>query len=105
MKRIFLFLALVVLAVGVNAQGRYYYDSDKKYGFFSNWSLSPFAQASFLHGKTAFGAGGMALKQLDDIVRFRMEASVNGIKSTAPSWPDCSSTSWIGCISSPKAGQ
>jgi Outer membrane protein and related peptidoglycan-associated (lipo)proteins len=81
MKRILLFLALVVLAVGVNAQGRYYYDSDKKYGFFSNWSLSPFAQASFMNGKTAFGAGGMALKQLDDIVRFRMEASVNGIKS------------------------
>ena len=81
MKRIFLFLALVVLAVEVNAQNRYYYDSDKKYGFFSNWSLSPFAQASFMNGKTAFGAGGMALKQLDDHVRFRMEASVNGIKA------------------------
>lgn len=79
MKRIFLFLALVVLAVEVNAQNRYYYDSDKKYGFFSNWGLSPFAQASFMNGKTAFGAGGMALKQLDDHVRFRMEASVNGI--------------------------
>lgn len=71
--------ALVVLAVSVSAQNRYYYDSDKKYGFFSNWSLSPFAQASFMNGKTAFGAGGMALKQLDDHVRFRMEASVNGI--------------------------
>ena len=80
MKRIFLFLALVVLAVEVNAQNRYYYDRDKKYGFFSNWSLSPFAQASFMNGKTAIGAGGMALKQLDDHVRFRMEASVNGIK-------------------------
>ncbi len=71
--------ALALLAVSVSAQNRYYYDSDKKYGFFSNWSLSPFAQASFMNGKTAFGAGGMALKQLDDHVRFRMEASVNGI--------------------------
>lgn len=79
MKRIFLFFALALLAVSVSAQNRYYYDSDKKYGFFSNWSLSPFAQASFMNGKTAFGAGGMALKQLDDHVRFRMEASVNGI--------------------------
>ena len=33
-----------------------------------------------MNGKTAVGAGGMALKQLDDYVRFRMEASVNGIK-------------------------
>ena len=79
MKRILMVFALVVLAVSVSAQNRYYYDSDKKYGFFSNWSLSPFAQASFMNGKTAFGAGGMALKQLDDHVRFRMEASVNGI--------------------------
>ncbi len=71
--------ALALLAVSVSAQNRYYYDSDKKYGFFSNWGLSPFAQASFMNGKTAFGAGGMALKQLDDHVRFRMEASVNGI--------------------------
>lgn len=73
-------LALAFLAVSVNAQGRYYYDSSKKYGFFSNWYISPFAQASFLNGRTAVGAGGMALKQLDDHVRFRMEASVNGIK-------------------------
>lgn len=72
--------ALALLAVSVSAQNRYYYDSDKKYGFFSNWGLSPFAQASFINGKTAFGAGGMALKQLDDHVRFRMEASVNGIR-------------------------
>ena len=82
MKRTLMVFALALLAVSVSAQGRYYYDSDKKYGFFSNWSLSPFAQASFLNGKTAFGAGGMALKQLDDHVRFRMEASVNGIKAT-----------------------
>ena len=75
-------LALALLAVSVNAQGRYYYDSSHKYGFFSNCYISPFAQASFLNGKTAVGAGGMALKQLDDHVRFRMEASVNGIKST-----------------------
>ena len=80
MKRIFLFLALALLAVSVNAQNRYYYDSSKKYGFFSNWNISLFAQASFMNGKTAVGAGGMALKQLDDYVRFRMEASVNGIK-------------------------
>jgi outer membrane protein OmpA-like peptidoglycan-associated protein len=79
MKRILMVFALALLAVSVSAQNRYYYDSDKKYGFFSNWSLSPFAQASFMNGKTAFGAGGMALKQLDDHVRFRMEASVNGI--------------------------
>lgn len=82
MKRIFLFLALALLAVPADAQGRYYYDSSHKYGFLSNWYISPFAQASFLNGKTAVGAGGMALKQLDDHVRFRMEASVNGIKST-----------------------
>lgn len=72
--------ALVVLAVSVNAQNRYYYDRYKKYGFFSNWYVSPFAQASFLNGKIAPGVGGMALKQLDDHVRFRVEASVNGIK-------------------------
>ena len=82
MKKILMVLALALLAVSVNAQGRYYYDSSHKYGFFSNWYISPFAQASFLNGKTAVGAGGMALKQLDDHVRFRMEASVNGIKST-----------------------
>ena len=80
MKRIFLFFALALLAVSVSAQNRYYYDSGRKYGFFSNWKLSPFAQASFMNGKTAVGAGGMALKQLDDYVYFRMEASVNGIK-------------------------
>ena len=92
MKRIFLFLALALLAVSADAQGRYYYDSSHKYGFFSNWYISPFAQASFLNGKTAVGAGGMALKQLDDHVRFRMEASVNG-------------TSSIGCTCLPKAAQ
>ena len=80
MKRIFLFLALALLAVSVNAQNRYYYDRSKKYGLFSNWNIDPFAQVSFMNGKTAVGAGGMALKQLDDYVRFRMEASVNGIK-------------------------
>lgn len=80
MKRIFLFFALALLAVSVSAQNRYYYDSGRKYGFFSNWKLSPFAQASFMNGKTAVGAGGMALKQLDDLVYFRMEAAVNGIK-------------------------
>lgn len=80
MKRIFLFLALALLAVSVSAQNCYYYDSGKKYGFFSNWKLSPFAQMSFMNGQNALGAGGMALKQLDDLVYFRMEASVNGIK-------------------------
>lgn len=80
MKRFLIVFALVVLAVSVNAQNRYYYDRYKKYGFFSNWYVNPFAQASFMNGKTAIGAGGMALKQLDDHVRFRMEASVNGIK-------------------------
>lgn len=80
MKRIFLFFALALLAVSVSAQNRYYYDSGKKYGFFSNWKLSPFAQMSFMNGQNALGAGGMALKQLDDLVYFRMEASVNGIK-------------------------
>ncbi len=73
--------ALALLAVSVSAQNRYYYDSGKKYGFFSNWKLSPFAQMSFMNGQNALGAGGMALKQLDDHVRFRMEASVNGIKA------------------------
>ena len=80
MKRIFLFLALVVLAVEVNAQNRYYYDSDKKYGFFSNWRLGPFGQASFLNGKTDVGIGGIGLKQMDDYCFFRAEASINGIK-------------------------
>jgi len=80
MKRIFLSLALALLAVSVSAQNRYYYDRSRKYGLFSNCYISPFAQASFMNGKTAVGAGGMALKQLDDYVRFRMEASVNGIK-------------------------
>ena len=80
MKRIFLFLALAFLAVSVSAQNRYYYDRSRKYGLFSNCYINPFAQASFMNGKTAVGAGGMALKQLDDCIRFRMEASVNGIK-------------------------
>lgn len=80
MKRIFLFLALALLAVTATAQNRYYYDSSKKYGFFSNWKLTPFAQVSFMNGKTDVGAGGMAWKQLDDHVYFRMEASVNGFK-------------------------
>ena len=80
MKRIFLFLALVVLAVSVSAQNRYYYDSDKKYGFFSNWRLGPFGQASFLNGKTDVGIGGIGLKQMDDYCFFRAEASINGIK-------------------------
>lgn len=80
MKRFLLVIALAIMTVSVSAQGRYYYDSSHKYGFFSNWNISPFAQASFMNGKTAVGAGGMALKQLEDCVRFRMEASVNGIK-------------------------
>ena len=80
MKRFLLVIALAIMAVSVSAQNRYYYDRSKKYGFFSNWYINPFAQALFMNGKTAVGAGGMALKQLDDYVRFRMEASVNGIK-------------------------
>lgn len=80
MKRILFVLALAFLAVSVSAQNRYYYDSGRKYGILSNCKLIPFGQASFMNGQTAMGAGGMALKQLDDLVHFRMEASINGIK-------------------------
>ena len=79
MKKIFLFIALIALSVTVSAQGRSY-DSSHKYGFFSNWNVGLFGQASFYNGATAFGAGGLALKQLDDYCRLRAEASVNGIK-------------------------
>lgn len=80
MKKIFLFIALIALSVTVSAQGRYYYDSSHKYGFFSNWNVGLFGQASFYNGATSVGAGGIALKQLDDYCRFRAEASINGFK-------------------------
>lgn len=80
MKRILIVMALALLAVTVSAQSRYYYDSERKYGFFSNWNVGLFGQASFYHGTTSVGAGGLALKQLDDYCRFRAEVAVNGIK-------------------------
>lgn len=81
MKKIFLFIALIALSVTVSAQGRYY-DSSHKYGFFSNCNIGLFGQASFYNGATSFGAGGFALKYLDDYCRFRAEASANGFKAT-----------------------
>lgn len=80
MKKFLLFAALVLLTASLGAQSRYNYDSAHKYGFFSNWRLGPFGQASFLNGKTDVGIGGIGLKQMDDYCFFRAEASINGIK-------------------------
>ena len=80
MKRIFLFLALTVLAVSVSAQNRYYYDSGKKYGFLSNWTLGVSGQYSNQHGVSNVGIGALATKRVGDYWRLRYEASVNGLR-------------------------
>lgn len=80
MKRIFLFLALVVLAVEVNAQNRYYYDSSKKYGFLSNWTIGVSGQYSNQHGASNVGITALATKRVGDYWRLRYEASINGLR-------------------------
>ena len=80
MKRIFLFLALVVLAVSVSAQGRYYYDSSHKYGFFSNWTLGVAGQYANQHGVSDIGISALATKRVGDFWRLRYVASINGLK-------------------------
>ena len=80
MKRIFLFLTLVVLAVSVSAQGRYNYDSGHKYGFFSNWTLGVAGQYANQHGVSDIGISAMATKRVGEFWRLRYEASINGLK-------------------------
>lgn len=80
MKRIFLFIALVVLAVGASAQGRYNYDSGHKYGFFSNWTLGIAGQYANQHGVSDIGISALATKRVGDFWRLRYEASINGLK-------------------------
>ena len=81
MKRIFLFLALALLAVSVSAQqNRYYYDSSKKYGFFSNWTLGVAGQYSNQHGMSNVGISALATKRVGDYWRLRYEAGINGLQ-------------------------
>jgi outer membrane protein OmpA-like peptidoglycan-associated protein len=80
MKRIFLFLALALLAVSVSAQNRYYYDSGKKYGFLSNWTLGVSGQYSNQHGVSNVGITALATKRVGDYWRLRYEASINGLR-------------------------
>ena len=81
MKRIFLSLALALLAVSVSAQqNRYYYDSSKKYGFFSNWTLGVAGQYSNQHGVSNVGISALATKRVGDYWRLRYEAGINGLQ-------------------------
>ena len=73
-------MALALLAVSVNAQGRYYYDSSKKYGFLSNWTLGVSGQYSNNHGVSNVGLQALATKRVGDFWRLRYEASINGMK-------------------------
>ncbi len=82
MKRIFLSLALALLAVSVSAQGRYNYDSSHKYGFFSNWTLGVSGQYSNQHGVSNVGISALATKRVGDYWRLRYEASISGLKQT-----------------------
>lgn len=59
-------LALALLAVSVNAQGRYYYDSSKKYGFLSNWTIGVSGQYSNNHGVSNVGISALATKRVGD---------------------------------------
>lgn len=81
MKRIFLFLALALLAVSVSAQNRYYYDSGFKYGLFSNWTIGVAGQYSNLQGKSNVGISALATKRIGDFWRLRYSATVNGLKA------------------------
>lgn len=81
MKRIFLSLALALLTVSVSAQqNRYYYDSGKKYGFFSNWTLGVSGQYSNQAGVSNVGISALATKRVGDFWRLRYEATINGLK-------------------------
>ena len=81
MKRIFLFLALALLAVTVNAQSRSYnYDSSKKYGFFSNWTLGVSGQYSNQAGVSNVGINALATKRIGDYWRLRYEGSISGLQ-------------------------
>lgn len=80
MKRIFLSLALALLAVSVNAQNRYPYDSGKKYGFFSNWSLGVSGQYSNQAGVSNVGISALATKRVGDYWRLRYEGSISGLQ-------------------------
>lgn len=80
MKRIFLSLALALLAVSANAQSRQIYDSDFKYGFFSNWTLGVSGQYSNQHGVSNVGISALATKRVGDYWRLRYEAGINGLQ-------------------------
>lgn len=81
MKRIFLSLALALLAVSVSAQqNRYYYDSGKKYGFFSNWTLGVSGQYSNQAGVSNVGISALATKRVGDYWRLRYEGSISGLQ-------------------------
>lgn len=80
MKRIFLFLALALLAVSADAQGRYYYDSSHKYGFFSNWTLGVSGQYSNQAGVSNVGLQALATKRVGDYWRLRYECGISGLQ-------------------------
>lgn len=82
MKRIFLVMALALLAVMVSAQNRYYYDSDHKYGLLSNWTLGVSGQYGYQNGKSNVGINALATKRIGDFWRLRYSASINGLKPT-----------------------
>lgn len=82
MKRFLFIIALsMAVALSAQAQSRKSYQFDPAHnGVLSNWNIGVFGQGSFYHGTTNFGIGGFATKQLDDYLRFRAEAAINGLK-------------------------
>lgn len=79
MKKFLLLAALAFLVASASAQNRYYYDSDKKYSLFSNWTVGVFGQYSNQHGVSDVGIGALATKRIGDFWRLRYEANINGI--------------------------
>lgn len=86
MKRLLKLFALAVMLVGVTANGfaqkRVYRFDSSHNSLFSNWNIGAFGQYSNYHGKSGIGLGFIATKQVHDLVYFRYEAAVNGLKVT-----------------------
>lgn len=79
MKKFLFLFALAVLAVAVNAQSRQTYDSDFKYGLFSNWTLGVSGQYSNQQGVSNVGISALATKRVGDFWRLRYSASISGL--------------------------
>ena len=79
MKKFLTLFALALLAVAVNAQSRQVYDSDFKYGFFSNWNFYAAAQYGNQAVHSNLGIHALATKRVSDYWRLRYSATISGL--------------------------